>query len=71
MFREGIKKKKLNISSSISVLITVIKEKCVLNNNNNNNCRVTNCSPHPDGNRKWAQQAQYNKFVREWVKGLG
>ena len=37
----------------------------------NNNCRVTNCSPHLDGNRKWAQQAQYNKFVREWVKELG
>ena len=34
-------------------------------------CRVTNCSPHLDGNRKWAQQAQYNKFVREWVKELG
>ena len=33
--------------------------------------RVTNCSPHLDGNRKWAQQAQYNKFVREWVKELG
>ena len=35
------------------------------------NCRVTNCSPHPDGNRRWAQQAQYNKFVREWAKALG
>ena len=35
------------------------------------NCRVTNCSPRLDGNRKWAQQAQYNKFVREWVKELG
>ena len=34
-------------------------------------CRVTNCSPHLDGNRKWAQQARYNKFVREWVKELG
>ena len=34
-------------------------------------CRVTNCSPHLDGNRKWAQLAQYNKFVREWVKELG
>ena len=34
-------------------------------------CRVTNCSPHLDGNRRWAQQAQYNKFVREWVKELG
>ena len=34
-------------------------------------CRVTNCSPHLDGNKKWAQQAQYNKFVREWVKELG
>ena len=22
-------------------------------------------------NRKWAQQAQYNRFVREWVKELG
>ena len=31
-------------------------------------CRVINCSPHLDGNRRWAQQAQYNKFVREWVK---
>ena len=40
-------------------------------NNNNNNCRVTNCSPHLDGNRKWAQQARYNKFVREWVEELG
>ena len=34
-------------------------------------CRVTNCSPHLDGNRKWAQQARYNKFVREWVEELG
>ena len=34
-------------------------------------CRVTNCSPHLNRNRKWAQQAQYNKFVREWVKELG
>ena len=34
-------------------------------------CRVTNCSPHLDGNRRWAQQAKYNKFVREWVKELG
>ena len=34
-------------------------------------CRVTNCSPYLDGNRKWAQQARYNKFVREWVKELG
>ena len=34
-------------------------------------CRVTNCSPHLDGNRRWAQQAQNNKFVREWVKKLG
>ena len=36
-----------------------------------NNCRVTNCSPHLNRNRKWAQQAHYNKFVREWVKELG
>ena len=36
-----------------------------------NNCRVTNCSPHLDGNREWAQRAQYNKFVREWVEELG
>ena len=35
------------------------------------NCRVTNCSLHLDGNRRWAQQAQNNKFVREWVKELG
>ena len=34
-------------------------------------CRVTNCSPHLNRNRKCAQQAQYNKFVREWVKELG
>ena len=34
-------------------------------------CRVTNCSPHLNRNRKWAQQAQYNKFVREWVEELG
>ena len=34
-------------------------------------CRVTNCSPHLNRNRKWAQQAQYNRFVREWVKELG
>ena len=34
-------------------------------------CRVTDCSPHLDGNREWAQQAQYNKFVREWVEELG
>ena len=34
-------------------------------------CRVTNCSPHLNRNRKWAQHAQYNKFVREWVKELG
>ena len=34
-------------------------------------CRVTNCSPHLDRNRRWAQQAQNNKFVREWVKELG
>ena len=37
----------------------------------NHYCRVTDCSPHLDGNRGWAQQAQYNKFVREWVEGLG
>ena len=37
----------------------------------NTNCRVTNCSPHLNRNRKWAQQAQYNRFVREWVKELG
>ena len=29
------------------------------------NCRVTDRSPHLDGNREWAQRAQYNKFVRE------
>ena len=34
-------------------------------------CRVTDCSPHLDGNREWAQRAQYNKFVREWVEELG
>ena len=34
-------------------------------------CRVTDCSPHLDGNREWAQRAQYNKFVREWVEDLG
>ena len=26
---------------------------------------------HTDGNREWAQQAQYNKFVREWVEEFG
>ena len=35
------------------------------------NCRVTSFSPHLSRNRKWAQQAQYNRFVREWVKELG
>ena len=34
-------------------------------------CRVTSFSPHLSRNRKWAQQAQYNRFVREWVKELG
>ena len=34
-------------------------------------CRVTSFSPHLCRNRKWAQQAQYNRFVREWVKELG
>ena len=34
-------------------------------------CRVSDCSPHLDGNREWAQRAQYNKFVREWVEELG
>ena len=34
-------------------------------------CRVTDCSPHLNRNGKWAQLAQYNKFVREWVKELG
>ena len=34
-------------------------------------CRVTDRSPHLDGNREWAQRAQYNKFVREWVEELG
>ena len=57
----------VNKKSNISVLYN--------NNNNNNNekrfCRVTNCSPHLNRNRKWAQQAQYNRFVREWVKELG
>ena len=43
----------------------------ITHNQTNEYCRVTNCSPHLDGNRKWAQQAQYNKFVREWVKELG
>ena len=38
---------------------------------NKNYCRVTDCSPHLDGNREWAQRAQYNKFVREWVEELG
>ena len=37
----------------------------------NSICRVSDGSPHLDGNRKWAQQAQYNKFVREWVEELG
>ena len=37
----------------------------------NNVCRDTDCSPHLDGNRGWAQQAQYNKFVREWVEEFG
>ena len=35
------------------------------------NCRVTDRSPHLDGNREWAQRAQYNRFVREWVEELG
>ena len=35
------------------------------------NCRVTDRSPHLDGNREWAQRSQYNKFVREWVEELG
>ena len=34
-------------------------------------CRVTDRSPHLDGNREWAQRAQYNKFVREWVEEFG
>ena len=34
-------------------------------------CRVTDRSPHLDGNREWAQRAQYNRFVREWVEELG
>ena len=34
-------------------------------------CKDTDCSPHLDGNRGWAQQAQYNKFVREWVEEFG
>ena len=37
----------------------------------NDYCRVTDCSPHLDGNREWAQQSQYNKFIREWVEELG
>ena len=37
----------------------------------NSYCRVTDRSPHLDGNREWAQRAQYNKFVREWVEELG
>ena len=39
--------------------------------NTKRNCRVTSFSPHLSRNRKWAQQAQYNRFVREWVKELG
>ena len=34
-------------------------------------CKDTDYSPHLDGNKGWAQQAQYNKFMREWVKKLG
>ena len=34
-------------------------------------CRDTSFSPHLSRDRKWAQQAQYNRFVREWVKELG
>ena len=34
-------------------------------------CRVTSFSPLLSRNRKWAQPAQYNRFVREWVKELG
>ena len=34
-------------------------------------CKDTDCSPHLDGNRGWAQQAQYNEFVREWVEEFG
>ena len=34
-------------------------------------CSVTVFSPYLSRNRKWAQQAQYNRFVREWVKELG
>ena len=34
-------------------------------------CRVTRFSPLLSRNRKWAQPAQYNRFVREWVKELG
>ena len=38
---------------------------------NYNMCRDTDYSPHLAGNRGWAQQAQYNKFVREWVEEFG
>ena len=38
---------------------------------NNHKCKDTDYSPHLDGNRGWAQQAQYNKFVREWVEEFG
>ena len=34
-------------------------------------CKDTDWGPHLDGNRGWAQQAQYNKFVREWVEEFG
>ena len=37
----------------------------------NRYCRDTDYSPHLAGNRGWAQQAQYNKFVREWVEEFG
>ena len=37
----------------------------------NSYCRVTSFSPLLSRNRKWAQPAQYNRFVREWVKELG
>ena len=37
----------------------------------NSCCKDTSFSPHLNRDRKWAQQAQYNRFVREWVKEIG
>ena len=52
------------------IYIYIYTPKCVcvysiLILNRDSFCRVTGCSPHLDGNREWAQRAQYNKFVRE------